>query len=295
MAPLLALIAACSFAFGTVLQQKGTLETNGPDDAGAKSSWLLEILKKPVWLGGMLLQVAGWVLQAVALDLGPLMVIQAITTLSLVIALPIGVWLTKQRIDRNVGVGAGLITGGIVVFLSVGSPKAGTNHPSAAAWWTSCLVIAVLVGTFALLGRSRSGATRALLFGAAAGFGFALQSAVTKDFVTEVGGGVAALLADWSIYVLIASALSGFVLQQSALKTGVLAPAMASSNAVSLFGGVVLGAVIYGETLSHGTGHNVAGAVGLLLAIVGIVLLARAQAPAAGSGDGTLGLQGAAP
>ena len=95
--------------------------------------------------------------------------------------------------------------------------------------------------------------------------------------------------------MLIASALSGFVLQQSALKTGVLAPAMASSNAVSLFGGVVLGAAIYGETLSHGTGHNVAGEVGLLLAMVGIVLLARAQAPTEGSGDGMVGLQGAAP
>ena len=45
-----------------------------------------------------------------------------------------------------------------------------------------------------------------ILFGAAAGFGFALQTAVTKDFVTEIGGGVVALLADWSVYVLIVSA-----------------------------------------------------------------------------------------
>ncbi len=95
----------------------------------------------------------------------------------------------------------------------------------------------VLVLAMAGLGFKRHGAARALLFGAAAGFGFALQTAVTKDFVTEIGGGVVALLADWSVYVLIASAVTGFVLQQSALKTGFLAPAMASSNAVTLFAG----------------------------------------------------------
>jgi multidrug transporter EmrE-like cation transporter len=104
---------------------------------------------------------------------------------------------------------------------------------------------------------------------------------VTKDFVTEIGGGVVALLADWSVYVLIASAVTGFVLQQSALKTGVLAPAMASSNAVTLFAGVILGAVVYGETLSHGGGHVAPAVIGLALAVAGVVLLARAQGPAA--------------
>ena len=106
-----------------------------------------------------------------------------------------------------------------------------------------------------------------------------LQTAVTKTFVTEVGGGALALLADWSIYVLIASAVIGFVLQQSALKTGVLAPAMASSNAVSLFGGVLLGGLVYGETLGHGNHRLAPAIIGLAAAVVGIVLLARAQGP----------------
>jgi drug/metabolite transporter (DMT)-like permease len=276
MGPTLAFLAACAFALGTVLQQKGTLDTS---DESGDSSWMIQILHKPVWLAGMLLQVSGWILQAVALDLGPLMVVQAITTLSLVIALPLGAWLTHQHIDRKVIVGAVAIVGGIVLFLSVGSPKGGTTHPSAQTWWVACLVILVLVLATAGLGRNRQGAAKALLFGSAAGFGFALQTAVTKTFVTEVGGGVLALVADWSVYVLAASAIAGFVLQQSALKTGVLAPAMASSNAVSLFGGVILGSVVYGETLSHGNGHLVPAVIGLAVAVIGIVLLARAQGP----------------
>ena len=185
MDPAFAFLAACAFALGTVLQQKGTLSTT----SGSRDSHgLIQILHEPVWLAGLLLQSSGWVLQAMALDKGTLMAVQAITTLSLVIALPFGSWLTHQHIDRWVVLGAVAVVAGIVVFLSVGSPHGGTTHPSARTWWIACLVTLVLVLAMAGLGRKRQGAVGALLFAAAAGFGFALQTAVTKDFVTEIGG-----------------------------------------------------------------------------------------------------------
>ena len=92
--------------------------------------------------------------------------------------------------------------------------------------------------------------------------------------------GFSELLSTWSVYVLILSALSGFALQQSALKTGVLAPAMASSNSVTLFSSVILGITVYGETLSKsGSAHTGSTVAGLLVAIVGIALLAGSEAP----------------
>ena len=109
---------------------------------------------------------------------------------------------------------------------------------------------------------------------------FALQAAVTKAFVPLIGSGLSSLLASWTTYALIASALLGFVLQQSALKTGVLAPAMASSNAVTLFASIVFGTVVFGEDLSQGGGRLAPAIVGLGLALVGIALLATADPPA---------------
>ena len=50
--------------------------------------------------------------------------------------------------------------------------------------------------------------------------------------MTIIGRGIGNLLSSWEIYALVATAVVGFILQQSALKTGLLAPAMASSNAV---------------------------------------------------------------
>jgi drug/metabolite transporter (DMT)-like permease len=272
----LALLAAIAFAGGSVFQQKGTLSTS---DGEGHPSFLVQIVRKPVWLAGALLQAAGWVLQAVALDKGPLVVVQSITTLSLVFALPLGARLTGQVISPRVVAGAAAVVVGIVLFLSVGSPKGGTTNPAASEWWSACLVTLVLVAGAGLSGRRRTGAPRALLFGVAAGFGFGLQTAVTKQFVTVVGHGLGAIFASWTIYVLIISAVSGFVLQQSALKTGVLAPALASSNAVTLFAGVILGITVFGETLAHGDGRLVPAVLGLTAALAGVAMLAGAPQP----------------
>jgi drug/metabolite transporter (DMT)-like permease len=276
MAYLLALLAAFAFALGNVLQQKGTLETPAGED---DPRFLAQILRRPVWLAGAGCQLTGWVLQAVALDKGSLIVVQSLTTMSLVIALPLGRRLTHQVVSRRVWVGALAMVVGIGLFLSVGSPQGGTTSPPASAWWAAGLSAAVVVSVLANLGRHRRGAAKALLFGSAAGVGFALQASVTKIFVTLVGQGLATILASWTIWVLIASAVVGFVLQQSALKTGVLAPAIASSNAVTLFASVVFGTAIFGESLSHGDGRLAPAIVGLGIALVGIVLLAGAKPP----------------
>ena len=151
-----------------------------------------------------------------------------------------------------------------------------------------------LVMVLVAVGFRFAGAAKALTFGSAAGLGLGLQAAVTKTFVTHLGGGLSALLSTWSTYVLIASAITGFVLLQSALKTGVLAPAMASSNSVTLFASVILGIAVYGETLSGPGGVHVGSTfVGLAVAVVGIAFLAGAEAPtggpdAAGAGETSL-------
>ena len=284
MGELLAVFAAVAFAFGSVLQQRGTLATDAADD---DPRFLLQAVRQPVWILGAGAQGAGWVLQAMALDRAALVVVQSISALSLVIALPLGVWLTRQRIGPREMAGAALTLTGILFFLSAGQPQGGSSAANAAKWWTAGLVTLVLVLVLAFVGMRFQGAAKALTLGTAAGLGLGLQAAVTKTFVTVIGHGVLALLTTWSTYVLIVSAVGGFILLQTALKTGVLAPAMASSNSVTLFSSVILGITVYGERLSgSGGAHTGSTIVGLLVAIVGIALLAGASEPA-GEGDST--------
>jgi drug/metabolite transporter (DMT)-like permease len=280
----LAFVAACAFALGSVLQQKGTRETT----AGERDvRFLVQIWHRPVWIAGAASQGTGWVLQAAALDRGSLVVVQSLCSLSLVIALPLGVWLTDQVVTQRVWLGAGAVTVGIVLLLSLGSPQAGSSTPTSAAWLSAgCLSVAA-IAILVSQAWDRHGSIRALLFGSAAGVCFALQAAVTKVFVPLVGQGPQALLSSWTTYALIATALAGFALQQSALKIGVLAPAMASNNAVTLLGSVVFGITVFGESLSEGGGRLALSLTGLVMAIVGIALLACSDAPATSRGTRT--------
>ena len=82
-----------------------------------------------MWLAGAGRMAAGWVLQAIALDKGPLIVAQSLTALSLVIALPLGVRITRQQVSRRVWTGALAVVAGIVLFLSAGCPRRARPSP----------------------------------------------------------------------------------------------------------------------------------------------------------------------
>jgi drug/metabolite transporter (DMT)-like permease len=189
---ILALLAAVCFAFGTVLQQKGALQTPA---GGEDPRFLLQILRRPVWIAGGLLQGGGWVLQAAALDRGSLVVVQSICTLSLVFALPLGMRITHQHVGRREVGGAAAVVVGIVLFIAVAQSSAGTTTPSAAEWWIAGILMTSAIGILMGLGWSGTAGRQALLFGLAAGCAFAFQAAVTKVFVGQLHHGVGALLA----------------------------------------------------------------------------------------------------
>ena len=96
-------------------------------------------------------------------------------------------------------------------------------------------------------------------------------------FADEIGGGIANLLSSWATYALIGSARVGFAVQQSALKTGALAAAVASSNSSTLLVSIVLGIFLFEENLSRGDGRLVVALLGLVLTIGGVGALAGAR------------------
>ena len=282
MVVLLSLLAATAFALGTVLQQKGTLldDVGAADRTGvAGVGFVVGLLRRPVWLLGGAITAVGGLVQAVALHLGSLVLVQALATTSLVIALPFGAWLTDQQVTPPVVLGACSMVLGIVLFVVVGNPEGGTGTPAAASWWLAGLGSLCLVALLVRSGRNRTGSRQALLFGAAAGVGFGLASALTKAVTDLVGHGPAAVLGSWELYALLAAGLVGLFLGQSSLRTGALAPAMAATNSVMLLSSVWLGVSVFGERFQRGGGHLVGAAAGLVAILAGVALLARAPVP----------------
>ena len=129
---ILALVGAVLFAFGTVLQQKGTMEE--PEGEALKAGFLLRLLRKPVWLLGVGIDALGYACQAAALGVGKLVVVQPLLVSSVVFALPIGARLTGQRIGRREIAGAVAVVVGLAAFTLVSNPEGGVDNASDRGW-----------------------------------------------------------------------------------------------------------------------------------------------------------------
>lgn len=271
---LLALLSPLTFAFGTVLQQRGTLQTSARE---GNPRFLAEVIRRPVWLFGGFITVCAFGLQAAALRYGSLAVVQALQALALVFALPFGVYLTRQRITRRLGIAAGVTVAGLMVFILLGQPEGGTSLPSETAWLVAGIAAAVSAIGLSWAGLRHRGPASAGLLGTAAGILFALQAALTKLLVSELGRGAVAILTAWPLWAFLLAAGVGFTLEQASLKTGFLAPAIAGLEAATLAVSVMLALALFEEDIAGGVLRLVPAVAGLGVAIAGVVLLSTAR------------------
>jgi len=119
-AVLIALVAAVCFAVANVLQQRvaAKLPTTSAFDGGV----LLRLIRRPLWLIGLVAVMISMALQAVALGLGRLVVIEPVLASSLLVALGLSAWFGRHRL-RPVEWAAAIATfAGLVVFLITAQP-----------------------------------------------------------------------------------------------------------------------------------------------------------------------------
>lgn len=75
---------------------------------------------------------------------------------------------------------------------------------------------------------------------------------------------VGALFADWPLYLFVVTGVAGFALQQVALKSGALAPALAGIHSATLAASVIVGVTVFREALAPGTLRLVPAVTGLV-------------------------------
>ena len=273
----LAVGAAFLFALGTVLQQKGGSEESA--DAGMQADFLAKLAQRPVWLLGVLVEVIGFGLQATALGLGRLIVVQPIQVTSVVFALPLGVWLTAQIVNRREILGAVLTTAGLIAFLVLANPTGGTNDASVGAWLVAggiCVGVSVVLVGATLKARS---SIRAAAVGSASGILFGLCAALTKSTVDMLDDGVLGVFTDWHVYALVAVSIAAFWLTQIALQHG-LELAIATEQTLDSAVAVLIGTLLFNEQLHDSVGEASLAIAALVVAAVGLYTLVLSQ-PAA--------------
>jgi drug/metabolite transporter (DMT)-like permease len=273
----LALVAALLFALGTVLQQRAGLES--PSE-GASSGLLLRMAKLPVWLAGIAADGLGFAAQAAALGIGRLAVVQPLLVASVVFALPLGARFSDQKI-RRVDIGAAaLVVAALTAFLLIAEPSGGSDDAPLNEWLIAGGVCAAICVPLVLLGRVGSPPRRAASLGIATGILFALSAALTKVVVDQLDEGIFEIFPSWHLYALIVIGYASMTLNQLALNTGSLAPAVATSLSFDPITSVILGVTLLDESLRTTAIEGVGLAIALAAALVGMAILARSQSQA---------------
>jgi drug/metabolite transporter (DMT)-like permease len=271
----LALTAAVLFALGTVLQQKEAERASGEE--ALKAGFLLQLVRRPIWLAGIVADGIGYVCQAAALGIGRLVVVQPLLASMVVFALPLGKRILGQRIGRR-EIGAAIaVTVGLAVFLVVADPEGGREDATTAAWIVSFAVATAVVVPLVLAGRvAKRPALKAALLGTACGVLWGLSAGLTKAVVEDLDEGVLALLEDWHLYALVVIGWASLTLAQASLQAGALAPAVATQAALDPITSVLLGVFAFEETI-HDSALGVTLSLTAFVAMVaGIVVLAAA-------------------
>ncbi|GAA1430267.1 hypothetical protein GCM10009601_47270 [Streptomyces thermospinosisporus] len=99
------------------------------------------------------------------------------------------------------------------------------------------------------------------------------QSVLLAATVDELRHGLLAALTAWQTYALVAASVWGLLLIQSAFQQGPLAAGMTVMDATEPAVAVIVGTVLFGESLRTGWPLSAATLAGLLLVAAGIVRL----------------------
>jgi len=269
-----ALLAAGSNAAGTVLQRRAALTVPASD--GFRLQLMIDLVRHPVWLGGILAVIFAALFQALALATGPLAVVQPIFVLELPSALFIAALVWRRPRNRQTWVPVGLIVAGLALALAAASPSGGSPQAPMALWVLSlaCCLGAVAVLSVAAL-RRPFGPARAACLGLAAAIAYALTAALMKSATDTLDRrGVGAFFEQWQTYAFAAVGVIGLFLLENAMQAG---PLVASQPALTLGDALIslsLGVTLYDENVR--TGWFLAPEIlGVGLVLLGVVRLSR--------------------
>ncbi|MGW7454260.1 DMT family transporter [Streptomyces sp. NPDC054787] len=272
---LFALFAAFSNALATVLQRRAALTV--PQSDGFRFSLVLDLLRRPLWLGGILAVIAAGAAQAAALATGALALVQPLFVLELPLALLIASLLARQRLPGALWLAVAAVVAGLGITLVAASPAGNRTDVPAARWWVALAACAVAVAALAAAGLRRPpGRSRAGCLGAATAVCYALTAALMKSAVHVLDDeGLGGFLTTWETYAFAASGICALLLLEHAMQGG---PLVASQPALTLGDAgvsIALGVILYEEHL-RSDWWLLPQLLGVALICAGVLALARA-------------------
>jgi drug/metabolite transporter (DMT)-like permease len=280
IAVLLALGAAVFIAIGDVIHQRQAHDVT--DEQVGHVELFTRLLRDRQWWSGSGVAAVGFALQAAALGLGSVLLVQALLVTSLLFALPVNARLSHRRVTPWAWAWAVLLAASVAVIVTVGNPTEGHARASLETWTAVVAVLAPALGLCAVGARIWSGPISVVLLGIVSGALWGVFAVLTKGVVDQLDDGIWAVLRTPELYAWALVAVAGTAWQQFSFRAGSLTASLPTMTVAEPVVASLLGVVVLGEALRPGdAGWFVLGSA-VAVMIVATAALARGEAVRAG-------------
>jgi drug/metabolite transporter (DMT)-like permease len=286
----LSLTAAFVFALSSSLKHVSARQL--PDAQtmrlGRLARFARATMSHPLWLAGIACDAVALTLQAWALHIGALAVVQPLLASGLVFAVILRQLHAHHHITRReVGwtIVLSVALGLFLALATAGNTSVVGGGVDRAPAVVSGAVGLVLAATCVELGRRQRHAGRtAALLGIAVGVVYAAGAAVLKAVTDIIAQHPANILISWQLYALVVLGGGGLLLNQLAFQAGPFVASLPATATVDPLLSIVVGVSVYDEHIRSGPGSGTALAALLLVLGVAAIQLAR-DSPAVDGSD----------
>jgi len=260
LAYLAALACAVCYGVGSILE----------DVAAKRAADVAGAMKQPVYLAGLGLDLAGWLLSLFALQRLPLFAVQAAVASSVAVTVVLAAVVLHDAITRRQVIALVVMGAGLVLLAVSAAP----DEPAAISDATTAALIGgvAIVGVLGWVAKSWPGDKAAGVLGALSGLGFGGTAVCARAL--EADGTLWGVLTDPLTIALLAYCALGLVLFTVALERGSVTVATASQYSSETVVPAIIGLLVLGDSARHGlVWAAVAGFVLTVGASVGLTLV----------------------
>ncbi|WP_018351407.1 hypothetical protein [Longispora albida] len=236
-------------------------------------SLLAKLATQPVYLLGLLCQIAGFVLAFLAREDLPLFLVQACMTAGLGVTAILGVFVLKWRLPSAEVALLGLLGVGLVGLVVSAKPA-----PSKEIGWVGIALLVLAFAGIAVAGvfaTRLSGVRASITLGCLAGLNFGAAALASRP-LANVSQPVT-FLTDPLLYLLIVHSLSGSLLLAIAMQRGSTMAAIAGMDAAAAVPAAALGLLFLGDQIVPGL--EWLAAAGFCATLVAVLALTRYSEP----------------
>lgn len=268
----IALLAAFVNGLSNVMQRKANREQ--PRELSMRFQLILNLVRHPWWLGGVVTVILSFLLMVTALRFGRLATVEPVIVLELPLTVLLAAKVFKASLHMREWVAiAGITVGlaGLILFLGPTGGDGGTA--SATAWALASGVTLVAIACIVFLGTRASAGRRALLLGAGSGMAVGLTAAFMKGMTAGFGGGVMGVLTEWQTYAMVVCGIGSMYLVQNALHAGQLVAAQPGITLADPLVAILWGVLVFHEQISNGGYIILALVSGMVMASAAVLLV----------------------